>query len=147
MRPVAAAAAAQQAREAIEHYAHDEEGCSKVQKDIATQLIDAMLGEGPFKPNRTVDIALGGGREMFLPKTQKGEEGKAGKRIDGVNLIQRFQAKGGQYAWTNNCTGKPQPCKTLHEAAAAAAAAKQPLLGLFEPSHMMYDFDRRGPST
>ena len=42
-------------------------GCSTVQKDIATQLIDAMLGEGP-EGQRMVDIALGGGRKEFLPK-------------------------------------------------------------------------------
>lgn len=35
-------------REKIEHYGHDPEGgCNAVQKDISTQLIDAMLGEGP----------------------------------------------------------------------------------------------------
>lgn len=99
------------------------EGCT-TQKDIATQLIDAMEAG-------TVDLALGGGRRNFLGKDIKGEEGKSGKRAEGENLIERAKGFGVQYVYDD----------------ASFAAAKldgTPILGLFEASHMKYEADRSG---
>lgn len=97
------------------------EGCD--QKDIATQLIDVMKAGD-------VDLALGGGRRSFIPKDFKDEEGKGGKRKDGKNLIEEAKAAGIQYVWDD---------KTF-----AAADFSKPVLGLFESSHMKYEYDRTG---
>jgi alkaline phosphatase len=140
-------------REAIEHY-DDQEldlGCANIQKDIATQLVDALLGEGPSAPTRTVDIALGGGREMFLPELLQGDELHNGSRVDGANLIERFRRGGGNYAWSTSCSeGTPSAgCLGLNEAIDDALEGitpqtpAKPVLGLFEPSHMMYEYERR----
>jgi alkaline phosphatase len=134
-------------REAMEHYNNNPDlGCTTVQKDIAAQLIDALLGTGP-NGIRTVDIALGGGREMFLPRELQGDELHNGTREDGRNLIETFTRGGGNYAWSQNCTeGDPDPaCLTLDRAIedALTESPAKPVLGLFEPSHMMYEYDRR----
>jgi alkaline phosphatase len=99
------------------------ENCA--QKDIAAQLIDMMQ-------SGVVDLAMGGGRSMFLPTDVTDEESKAGKRTDGRNLVEEFKAMGGQYAWDE--TGFQ----------ALTTGANAPVLGLFEPSHMKYESDRSG---
>jgi len=97
------------------------EGCTE-QVDIATQLIDAM-------ESGLIDVAMGGGLRHFLPD---GTElaGVGGRRADGVNLVERAQGLGAQFA-TDTATFE-----------AVDAAAGTPILGLFEASHMMYEADR-----
>ncbi len=99
------------------------EGCD--QKDIAAQLVEMMK-------SGVIDVALGGGRSNFLPAGVTDEEGKAGRRTDDRNLIDEVKAMGGQYVWD--------------EAGfmALTSAGNAPVLGLFEPSHMMFDADRKG---
>jgi alkaline phosphatase len=90
-------------------------------KDIATQLIDALLA------NR-IDIALGGGRSQFLPTDVIDNEGVAGARGDGTNLVERFQRSGGDYIWDRaGLDGL---------ASASSSWGTRPVLGLFESSHM-----------
>ena len=96
------------------------EGCA--QKDIAAQLVDAIDAG-------VVDLAFGGGRQHFLPAGVKDEEGKDGRRTDGRNLVEEIKGKGWQYVWNS-------------ETFAAADPAK-PVLGLFDPSHMKYEADRK----
>lgn len=93
------------------------------QKDIASQLLEKMS-------DGTIDIALGGGRRHFIPKTFVDNEGKKGKRKDGQNLISKAKAQGFQYAWDD---------KTF---ANLNLDGTTPVLGLFEKSHMKYEFDR-----
>ena len=96
------------------------DGC----KDIARQLIDFTDGG--------VDVALGGGRENFLPVDAKDPEYavKTGGRADGRNLVEEWEKKGGVYVWDE-------------KGFAALEAKKNPkVLGLFEPSHMKYELDR-----
>ncbi|MFN4154213.1 MAG: alkaline phosphatase [Paracoccaceae bacterium] len=100
------------------------EGCD-TQKDIAAQLVDAMT-------SGMVDLALGGGRQHFLPADVTDEEGKTGRRTDGRNLIEEITAAGGQYVWNDEGF------------AALSGAGNAPILGLFESSHMMYEQDRTG---
>lgn len=100
------------------------EGCTE-QKDIATQLIDAMNAG-------VIDVALGGGRRNFIGKDIKGEEGKSGKRAEGENLIASAQASGVTYVWNDETF------------AAADLTGDAPILGLFEASHMKYEADRAG---
>ncbi|MDO5646611.1 alkaline phosphatase [Paracoccus sp. (in: a-proteobacteria)] len=97
------------------------ENCA--QKDIAAQMVDA-IEEG------RLHLALGGGRRHFLPTTVTDEEGTNGNRTDDRNLVQEIQDKGWQYVWNDETF--------------AAADKSQPVLGLFEASHMKYENDRVG---
>ncbi|MGV3582203.1 MAG: alkaline phosphatase [Methylophilus sp.] len=99
-------------------------------KDIAAQLIDnfgkGAIGDGP-------EVVLGGGRTYFLPNTQFDPEYTTtkGRRKDGRDLTQEFQTKfGGEYIWNKAQFDAINPNST------------KKLLGLFEPSHMQYEFDR-----
>ncbi len=76
---------------------------------------------------RGLDILMGGGRQFFVPTGVSDEEGGAGSRADRRDLRQEFQAAGYTYVW--NRTGFDQ-LKQL------------PVLGLFERSHMEYEYDR-----
>lgn len=99
------------------------EGCA--QKDIAVQLLDAMAAG-------TVDVALGGGRQHFLPTGTMDDEGKEGKRTDGRNLIDEAKAAGAQVVFADT------------DFAGLKLDGSAPVLGLFESSHMKYDADREG---
>lgn len=99
------------------------EGCA--QKDIASQLIDQMKAG-------VIDIALGGGRAHFLPKEVTDAEGKTGKRTDGRNLVDEATAAGAQVVFGDE------------DFAALTMGNNAPVLGLFEASHMKYEFDRTG---
>ena len=62
------------------------EGCT--QKDIADQLIDQMKAG-------VIDIALGGGRQHFLPdRPSRISKDKEGKRTDNRNLVEEAKAAG-----------------------------------------------------
>ena len=100
------------------------EGCD-TQKDIASQLVDAMR-------DGLIDIAMGGGRRHFLPTDVTDDEGRAGTRTDGRNLIEEITALGAQYVWNDEGF------------AALDAGNNAPILGLFEGSHMKYEHDRTG---
>ncbi len=99
-------------------------------KDIAVQLIDNFgtggIGDG-------LEVVLGGGRTYFLPSTVFDPEYTTtkGRRTDGRNLTTEFTTKfGGEYIWNKAQFDAINPVATTR------------LLGLFEPSHMQYDFDR-----
>jgi alkaline phosphatase len=94
--------------------------------DIARQLIEWPYGNG-------MDVALGGGRAYFMPKTTADPEytTKFGNRNDGRDLTQEWVAAGGAYVWN----------KAQFDAIDPATTVK--LLGLFEQSHMRYEADRR----
>ena len=98
------------------------EGCT-AQTDIASQLLDAMEAG-------TIDLAMGGGRRHFVPEGTTVDEGTEGARVDGENLIDRATGAGAQYAWNT---------ETFE---ALDLAADAPVLGLFEDSHMKYEYDR-----
>ncbi|MFY8047509.1 MAG: alkaline phosphatase, partial [Erythrobacter sp.] len=99
------------------------EGCT--QKDIAAQLVDQMKAG-------VIDIAMGGGRQHFLPDSVEDVEGKKGKRTDGRNLVDEVKALGGEVAYDDT------------EFMALTMGANAPVLGLFETSHMKYEADRTG---
>ena len=94
-------------------------------KDIATQLVEFSSGDG-------IDVVMGGGRRHFIPNTVTDEEGKTGKRTDGVNLIDSWKAK---YAVGNYVYDQAG-----FDALGADSATK--VLGLFNSSHMEYEADR-----
>jgi alkaline phosphatase len=96
------------------------------ENDIALQALpsdptyNTRLGRG-------IDVLMGGGRRFFVPNTANDEEGARGARSDGRNLRVEFQSAGYNYVWNT---------------AGFNAAKSLPLLGLFESSHMEYEYDR-----
>ncbi|MDD5579169.1 MAG: alkaline phosphatase [Methylobacter sp.] len=96
-------------------------------RDIAMQLVDFSYGNG-------LEVALGGGRSMFLPDTANDPEdaGKFGGRKDGLDLTQQWLGKYSKSAYVYDKAGfdAVDPKHTNH------------LLGLFERSHMEYEHDR-----
>ena len=99
-----------------------------VRTDIARQLVEMKYGDG-------LEVAMGGGRQNFLPATMNDpeDEGKKGKRKDGKDLtkawLDRYGDKGA-FVWNQAQFDAVDPAKTDH------------LLGLFEMSHMEYEHDR-----
>lgn len=96
--------------------------------DIARQLAAFDVGNG-------IEVVLGGGRSQFLPTTETDPEyaDRTGGRADGRNLINEWQDRygdGAQFVWNATQLASLNPSTT------------QRVLGLFEPSHMMFDADR-----
>jgi alkaline phosphatase len=79
-------------------------------------------------------VAMGGGRTKFLPKDTQDPEypDKKGERLDGRNLPDEWTKKyqNSSYVWNKQQFDAIDPKKTKH------------LLGLFERSHMEYNYDR-----
>lgn len=94
-------------------------------KDIAAQMLDFNYGNG-------LNVMMGGGRRSFIPKTLIDPEGKAGKRNDGRDLTAEWLAKYTNAAYVQDRDGflNVDVTSTDH------------LLGLFNSSHMEYDYDR-----
>lgn len=99
------------------------QGC----KDIARQFIEGEAGP-------RLQIAVGGGRQMFMPASAADPEypAKKGSRKDSRDLTAEWAVAhpGGTYAWNAAQFNAWNP------------SGKGPLLGLFEPSHMQYEADR-----
>ena len=95
--------------------------------DVARQLIEFSHGDG-------LEVALGGGRSKFLTKDESDPEytDKKGERLDGRDLTKEWTArrKDSAYVWNKKDFDRIDPKKTKH------------LLGLFERSHLHYDYDR-----
>jgi alkaline phosphatase len=93
--------------------------------DIARQKNESPYGNRP-------DLLLGGGRRNIMTAQQRDPEyaDKTGLRLDGRDLIAEWGQRhpGGAYVWNARQF--------------AAAAADQPLLGLFAPGHMQFEHDR-----
>ena len=95
--------------------------------DIARQLIEFSHGDG-------LEVALGGGRVKFLPRTVHDPEypDKTGERHDGRDLTREWQARypKSAYVWNKAQLDAVDTRQVRH------------LLGLFQPSHMQYEHDR-----
>ncbi|MEQ1603687.1 MAG: alkaline phosphatase [Pyrinomonadaceae bacterium] len=95
--------------------------------DIARQMLEFKYGDG-------LEVALGGGRSKYLPKETADPEyaNRKGERLDGRDLTQEWMAKSknATYVWNKQQFDAVDVRKTRR------------LLGLFEPSHMKYEFDR-----
>jgi alkaline phosphatase len=99
-------------------------GCA----DIASQLVDFPYGDG-------LEVALGGGRSMFIPETAEDPEDapKPGDRADGEDLTQAWldrYGNSGAYVWNQEQFEALDPANVDH------------VLGLFNMSHMQYEADR-----
>jgi len=99
----------------------------KACNDIAAQLIDWPEGDG-------FEVVLGGGRRHLLPAdvSDPEDEDGAGRRVDGRNLIDEWQAKSNNhlFVWNRN---------QFNDADLTSGAS---IMGLFEQSHMEYELDR-----
>ncbi|MDA5192536.1 alkaline phosphatase [Govanella unica] len=97
-------------------------------RDIARQFVEFKFGHG-------IDVALAGGRKNFMPKDMPDPEypDQSGGRKDGRNLIGEWQQTypHGAYVTSKAELDALDLTKTSH------------LLGLFEPSHMRYEADRK----
>ena len=95
--------------------------------DIARQLVEFPVGDG-------LEVAFGGGRTKFLPKTQLDPEypDKTGERADGRDLAKEWTTRrpGSVYVWNKAQFDAIEPGKAAH------------VLALFEPSHMRFEHDR-----
>jgi len=96
--------------------------------DIARQLIEFPIGDG-------LEVALGGGRAKFISnQTSDPEYGdRKGERLDGRDLPKEWTTKykNSNYVWNKQQFDAIDPKSTKH------------LLGLFEPSHLQYEHDRK----
>lgn len=97
-------------------------------EDIASQFVSFNEGEG-FK------VAFGGGRREFLPNNVKDSEypEKQGKRTDNRNLIEEWKKRHNSGQYVSNSA----------EFNNIKVDDKTRVLGLFEPSHMQYEVDRK----
>lgn len=95
-------------------------------KDIASQFLSFSYGDG-------IDVAMGGGRREFIPQTRTDIEGKKGKRSDGRDLRREWQEANKEGAYV----------ETLEAFNEVNATQTTKLLGLFNPSHMRYESDRK----
>ena len=95
--------------------------------DIAKQLIEFPHGDG-------LEVALGGGRGKFLPRSVRDPEypEKTGERHDGRDLTKEWQSRYSKSAYVWN--------KAQFDAIDSRQVRH--LLGLFQPSHMQYEHDR-----
>jgi alkaline phosphatase len=98
------------------------------ENDIALQ---ALPSDATYNPRlgAGVDLLMGGGRQFFVPAGVMDEEGGAGSRPDGRDLRAEYQDAGYRYIWDQAGFD-------------ALAPADLPVLGLFERSHMEYEYDR-----
>ena len=96
--------------------------------DIARQLIEFSYGNG-------LEVAMGGGRSKFLPKSVDDPEdkGKSGNRKDGRDLTKEWLTKHTNAAYVWNA----------QQFTAINSATTDHLLGLFERSHMEFEADRQ----
>lgn len=96
--------------------------------DIARQLLESKYGDG-------VDVAFGGGRTNFMPETVADPEYSdiKGRRLDGRDLTKEWTSKrkDSSYVWDRKGFDAIDTKKT------------KSVLGLFEPSHMQYEADRK----
>ncbi|WP_370337942.1 alkaline phosphatase [Parvularcula marina] len=100
--------------------------------DIASQLLAAAKAG-------TVELALGGGREKFMPSDVADPEypDENGERKDGRNLTAEWTGLNSRNKFVWNAEGF----------AALNPKQKGQVLGLFEPSHMQYEADRAEDSA
>ncbi len=76
-----------------------------------------------------VDLLFGGGRRFFVPSGTLDEEGDNGARGDGRDLRAEYQAAGYSYVWNKS-------------GFSLLDQSSLPVLGLFEASHMEFEYDR-----
>jgi alkaline phosphatase len=101
-------------------------------RDLENNIaLQALPGDAAYNTRlgSGLDILMGGGRRFFVPSGVADEEGSNGSRPDGRDLRLEYQAAGYKYVY--NQTGFD-----------ALTHNDLPVLGLFESSHVEYEYDR-----
>lgn len=102
----------------------DTEQANDACQDIAYQAVHGLTGSN-------LNVLLGGGRARFLPINVTDEEGEAGRRSDGRNLIEEWlglKVEGAAYVWNRaGLLGLSDDVDYL--------------LGLFEADHLQYNLE------
>lgn len=93
--------------------------------DIANQLIHKDVGQ-------KLNIIMGGGRENFRPTTQIDSQGNPGKRIDGVDLIAK---------WQEIHQDKKTRYVEVKQDLLQVNASTEYLMGIFNTKHIPYHLD------
>lgn len=93
-------------------------------EDIASQLVRNS-------PGNKLNVVFGGGRRKFIPKTEYDIDGKAGKRKDGINLINE---------WKNGKDGA-KVIYDRNELMNLDLENTNQVLGLFATDHMSFNLD------
>ncbi len=95
--------------------------------DIARQLVEFGAGDG-------IDVVFGGGRAEFMPVTMSDPEHPeiSGARKDGRDLIAEWRARHPQGSWV----------WSRSQFLTIGPNTVGPVLGLFEPSHMRFEYER-----
>lgn len=115
-----------------ENNQHVQDGCKTAENikldDVGLQLIHGDVG-------KSLKVILGGGRRNLLNTTMVDDEGFAGHRTDGRNLIEEwleFKSDKGnaKYIWHKQQLDEVDFEKTDY------------LMGLFESDHCLYNLDR-----
>lgn len=75
---------------------------------------------------------MGGGRRNFIPKSKTDIEGSAGKRTDGRDLTEEWASRGAGWVYIEDQAGFD----------GLDVAKANHVLGLFNSSHMQYEYDR-----
>lgn len=120
-------------------YGHNPERGWEVDADLPPEAVRAGCGDFAAQMIASAHagllrVALGGGRTEFMPAGQPDpqHEGFFGQRLDGRDLVAAWlRLPRSRYVW--NAT----------QLTAVDAARTRHLLGLFNPSHLEYDYDRR----
>jgi alkaline phosphatase len=86
-------------------------------------IADDLVGKG-------VDVLLGGGREYMIPRGTIDEEGALSMRTDNRHIISELKKEGYLYVSDKIGFDAVDPAKT------------EKLLGVFNPEHMEYEYDR-----
>ncbi|KAG0048663.1 hypothetical protein BGZ83_006425 [Gryganskiella cystojenkinii] len=100
-----------------------------VHRDMEADIAVQQMGDYPLK--RQVDLMLGGGRCFFLPNTTEGS-----CRLDDRDLIKESPA----YGWEHIMLNKADYDQLLEQ---NDNTLPLPAMGLFHPSHMNFEIDRR----
>jgi len=92
-------------------------------RDNESEIADQLL-------NSNVEVMMGGGLQYFVDKNKSDPIGSKGKRTDGRDLLQEFQAKGYVFVYNESAFQRIYANNT------------EKLLGLFDSSHMLYERER-----
>lgn len=95
-------------------------------RDEEDTIARQMIGDHPL--GHVVDLMLGGGRCHFLPKSASGS-----CRVDEVDVIEMAKEKG--FSYVNDRAG--------FDGLKSGIPVKLPLLGLFAPTDIPYEVDRK----
>lgn len=95
----------------------------RAHRDWYELIANDLVGKG-------IDVIMGGGREYMIPAGTVGPEGEKSKRRDSRSIIDELRSEG--YVYVRDKVGFDSYTPSKDDR----------LLGIFNPGHMQYEFDR-----